>query len=96
MLRECDTTFLQRVGTFDFQLLIMKLSMAVIATACAAGEAIASSATGGVACSSLNGPFCADLGSRFAVAPLHARQNLDLDEEVSETVERYVALQHLP
>ncbi|KAG7390534.1 Zinc finger Ran-binding domain-containing protein 2 [Phytophthora pseudosyringae] len=39
------------------------------------------------ACSSLNGPFCAGFGSGFAVAPLHARQNLDVDEEELEVTE---------
>lgn len=68
---------------FRFSAQIMRLSAgAVIAVACAAVEAAASTATGSVTCSSLNGPFCAGFGSQFAVAPLHAMQNLDVDEEV--------------
>ncbi|KAE9342689.1 hypothetical protein PF008_g10048 [Phytophthora fragariae] len=66
----------------------MKLSAAAIAVTCAAIEAVAGTTAGSVTCSSLNGPFCSGFGSQFAVAPPHARQNLDVDEEelaVAET-----------
>ncbi|CAI5705430.1 unnamed protein product [Peronospora effusa] len=59
----------------------MRLSTAIIAATFVVGKAIRSSIADEATCSSLNGPFCADFGSGFALAPLHARQNLDVSEE---------------
>ena len=64
----------------------MKLVLTLIAAICVAAKAATRSVVDGTTCSSLNGPFCDGFGSGFALAPLHAKQNLDFSEEVRTTV----------
>ncbi|CAI5720505.1 unnamed protein product [Peronospora destructor] len=65
----------------------MKLFATIITAICVAAKAVSSSIVDGAMCSSLNGPFCAGFGSGFALAPLHARQNLDLSEEKMRVIQ---------
>ncbi|KAG1707283.1 hypothetical protein DVH05_026477 [Phytophthora capsici] len=59
----------------------MKRLVAVVVAVCTVVEAIADIPVRTAVCSSLNGPFCEGFGTGFAVAPQHARQNLDIDEK---------------